>query len=229
MDNGNAGSVSDFLESLKGPKGDKGEDGVGSSKLKDATVTDGALVITKEDGTEVKVQAQKCPGILLTDAFGKIEVGYVFAETCEKENDKPSDKPVEKDRITAYVRSSSASSDFSLGNTFGGFDPFGNASNVVFLLDKPTDAPVTFRFVVHAKTDNGVELFNDVYQATVPAGETYVAIPSKLYTMSYLYEKDGAVGSVNYDAYKMEIVEYNGNAIISTDAIAPPVMPLDHL
>ena len=33
---------------MKGPKGDKGEDGVGSSKLKDATVTDGTLVITKE-------------------------------------------------------------------------------------------------------------------------------------------------------------------------------------
>ena len=231
LDNGNTGSVNDFLESLKGPKGDKGdkgEDGTGGSKLKDATVTDGALVITKEDGSEVKVQAQKCPGVLLTDAFGKVEVGYVFAETCEKEDDKPSDKP-KYNRIDASVRSTSATGDVNMDNSFSSFDPFGNASNVVFLLDKPTDAPVTFRFVVHAKTDNGVELFNDVYQATVPAGETYVAIPSKLYAMSYLYEKDGAVGSVNYDAYEMEIVEYSGNAIISTNAGIPPIMPLDHL
>ena len=230
LDNGNTGSVNDFLESLKGPKGDKGEDGVGSSKLKDATVTDGALVITKEDGSEVKVQAQKCPGILLTDAFGKVEVGYVFAETCEKE-DKPSDepKPEPKPVVEARLKSSSRESGYDGSSLIDGFNPLGSASNVVFTLSRPTDAPITLRLVVHAKTNNDVELFNDVYQATIPAGEMYASVPAKLYDMGYVYSKDGAVSSVDYDPYKLEVVEYSGSGNIVHSDPSTPSLVLDHL
>ena len=238
LDNGNAGSVSDFLESLKGPKGDKGdkgEDGVGSSKLKDATVTDGALVITKEDGSEVKVQAQKCPSILLTDAFGKIEVGYAFAETCEKEekedkpSDKPSDDPAVKKTIYASARSSSGTSNLDYMNTIDGFNPFSYAGNVVFMVEEPVDAPLALRLVVHAKTNNGVELFNDTYQATIPAGETYVTVPAKLYDMNYVYEKDGIVSQIMFDDSALEVVEYNGKGTVNLRPYDPPIMPLDHL
>ena len=89
LDNGNAGSVQDFLESLRGPKGDAGE-----SNLKDAAVENGVLTITKADGTEVKVPASKCPGVLLTDAFGKIDVGYVFNETCDGDKEEEQKPPV---------------------------------------------------------------------------------------------------------------------------------------
>jgi collagen-like protein sclZ.3 len=235
LDNGNAGSVNDFLESLKGPKGDKGEDGVGSSKLKDATVTDGTLVITKEDGSEVKVQAQKCPGILLTDAFGKVEVGYVFAETCEKEEkeDKPSDEPKPKPKpkpvVEAGLKSSSRESGYDGSSLIDSFDPLGSASNVVFTLSRPTDAPIALRLVVHAKTNNGVELFNDVYQATIPAGEMYASVPAKLYDMGYVYSKDGAVSNVDYDQYKLEVVEYSGSANIILSGPSTPSLVFDHL
>lgn len=83
LNNGNMGTEQDFLESLRGPKGDTGE-----SNLKDAAVEDGVLTITKADGTEVKVPASKCPGVLLTDAFGKIDVGYVFNETCDGDKEE---------------------------------------------------------------------------------------------------------------------------------------------
>ena len=235
LDNGNAGSVNDFLESLKGPKGDKGEDGVGSSKLKDATVTDGALVITKEDGSEVKVQAQKCPGVLLTDAFGKIEVGYIFAETCEKEekedkpSDKPSDEPAVKKTINVSVRNSNETSGLNIGNTYDGFSPFSGFRNVVFMLDKPTDAPMTLRLVVHAKTNNDVELFNDTYQATIPAGETYATVPAKLYDMNYVYQKDGLVSQIMFNDSAFEVVEYNGHDTVDKSTYNPPLIPLDHL
>ena len=235
LDNGNTGSVNDFLESLKGPKGDKGEDGVGSSKLKDATVTDGALVITKEDGSEVKVQAQKCPGILLTDAFGKVEVGYIFAETCEKEEkeDKPSDEPKPKPKpkpvIEARLKSSSRESGYDGSSLIDSFNPLSSASNVVFTLSRPTDAPITLRLVVHAKTNNDVELFNDVYQATIPAGEMYASVPAKLYDMGYVYSKDGAVSSVDYDRYKLEVVEYSGSDNIIPSGPSTPSLVLDHL
>ena len=236
LDNGNAGSVNDFLESLKGPKGDKGEDGVGSSKLKDATVTDGALVITKEDGSEVKVQAQKCPGVLLTDAFGKIEVGYVFAEACEKEEkeEKPSpgetsDEPAVKKTINVRVRNSNETSGLNIGNTYDGFSPFSGFRNVVFMLDKPTDAPMTLRLVVHAKTNNDVELFNDTYQATIPAGETYATVPAKLYDMNYVYQKDGIVSQIMFGDSAFEVVEYNGHDTVNKSTYNPPLIPLDHL
>ena len=236
LDNGNTGSVNDFLESLKGPKGDKGdkgEDGTGSSKLKDATVTDGALVITKEDGSEVKVQAQKCPGVLLTDAFGKIEVGYVFAETCEKENDKPSDEPSDtpKTRRTVQVdlKSSNQTSGYTRGSAVTGFNPLSSERNVVFMLSGPTDAPVTIRLVVHAKTDSGVELFNDEYQATIPAGEEYASVPAKLYDMNYVYSKDGAVSRVTYDGFKLEVVEYSGSNNVIPANVSTPNLILDHL
>ena len=235
LDNGNAGSVNDFLESLKGPKGDKGEDGVGSSKLKDATVTDGALVITKEDGSEVKVQAQKCPGVLLTDAFGKIEVGYIFAETCEKEekedkpSDKPSDEPAVKKTVNVSVRNSNETSGLNIGNTYDGFSPFSGFRNVVFMLDKPTDAPMTLRLVVHAKTNNDVELFNDTYQATIPAGETYATVPAKLYDMNYVYQKDGIVSQIMFNDSVFEVVEYNGHDTVDKSTYNPPLIPLDHL
>ena len=235
LDNGNAGSVNDFLESLKGPKGDKGEDGVGSSKLKDATVTDGALVITKEDGSEVKVQAQKCPGVLLTDAFGKIEVGYIFAETCEKEgkedkpSDKPSDEPAVKKIVNVSVRNSNETSGLNIGNTYDGFSPFSGFRNVVFMLDKPTDAPMTLRLVVHAKTNNDVELFNDTYQATIPAGETYATVPAKLYDMNYVYQKDGLVSQIMFGDSAFEVVEYNGHDTVDKSTYNPPLIPLDHL
>ena len=235
LDNGNTGSVNDFLESLKGPKGDKGEDGVGSSKLKDATVTDGALVITKEDGSEVKVQAQKCPGVLLTDAFGKVEVGYVFAETCEKEDNKPSDehpdepKPKPKPVVEARLKSSSRESGYDGSSLIDGFNPLGSASNVVFTLLRPTDAPITLRLVVHAKTNNDVELFNDVYQATIPSGEMYASVPAKLYDMGYVYSKDGATSSVDYDPYKLEVVEYSGSDNIIHSDPPTPSLVLDHL
>ena len=236
LDNGNAGSVNDFLESLKGPKGDKGEDGVGSSKLKDATVTDGALVITKEDGSEVKVQAQKCPGVLLTDAFGKIEVGYVFAETCEKEEKEekpspgePSDEPAVKKTINVSVRNSNETSGLNIGNTYDGFSPFSGSRNVVFMLDKPTDAPMTLRLVVHAKTNNDVELFNDTYQATIPAGETYATVPAKLYDMNYVYQKDGIVSQIMFNDSALEVVEYNGHDTVDKSTYNPPLIPLDHL
>ena len=237
LDNGNTGSVNDFLESLKGPKGDKGdkgEDGTGSSKLKDATVTDGALVITKEDGSEVKVQAQKCPGVLLTDAFGKVEVGYVFAETCEKEDDEPGtgtpgDKPDTKKTINVSVRNSNETSGLNIRNTYDGFSPFSGFRNVVFMLDEPTDAPMGLRLVVHAKTNNDIELFNDTYQATIPAGETYVTVPAKLYDMGYVYSKDGAVSSVDYDSYELEVVEYSGSDNIIPSKPSTPNLVLDHL
>ena len=244
LDNGNAGSVNDFLESLKGPKGDKGdkgEDGTGSSKLKDATVTDGALIITKEDGSEVKVQAQKCPGVLLTDAFGKIEVGYVFAETCEKEADKPSDKPSDEPSdepsdtpetrriVSVDLKSSSQASGYARVNVVSGFNPLSSERNVVFMLSEPTDAPVTIRFVVHAKTDSNVELFNDVYQATIPAGEEYASVPAKLYDMNYIYSKDGAVSQVVYDEFKLEVVEYSGSDNVVPNSISTPNLVLDHL
>ena len=236
LDNGNAGSVNDFLESLKGPKGDKGEDGVGSSKLKDATVTDGALVITKEDGSEVKVQAQKCPGVLLTDAFGKIEVGYVFAETCEKEEKEekpspgePSDEPAVKKTINVSVRNSNETSGLNIGNTYDGFSPFSGFRNVVFMLDKPTDAPMTLRLVVHAKTNNDVELFNDTYQATIPAGETYATVSAKLYDMNYVYQKDGIVSQIMFNDSAFEVVEYNGHDTVNKSTYNPPLIPLDHL
>nr|DAI00704.1 MAG TPA: collagen triple helix repeat protein [Caudoviricetes sp.] len=235
LDNGNTGSVNDFLESLKGPKGDKGEDGAGSSKLKDATVTDGALVITKEDGAEVKVQAQKCPGVLLTDAFGKIEVGYIFAETCEKEekedkpSDKPSDEPAVKKTVNVSVRNSNETSGLNFGNTYDGFSPFSGFGNVVFMLDKPTDAPMTLRLVVHAKTNNDVELFNDTYQATIPAGETYATVPAKLYDMNYVYQKDGIVSHIMFDDSAFEVVEYNGHDTVDKSTYNPPLIPLDHL
>lgn len=234
LDNGNAGSVNDFLESLKGPKGDKGEDGVGSSKLKDATVTDGALVITKEDGSEVKVQAQKCPGVLLTDAFGKVEVGYVFAETCEKEDNKPEagthgDKPDVKKTINVSVRNSNETSGLNTGNTYDGFNPFSGFRNVVFMLDEPTDAPMELRLVVHAKTNNDVELFNDTYQATIPAGETYVTVPAKLYDMNYVYQKDGLVSQIMFNDSAFEVVEYSGHDAVDKSTYNPPLIPLDHL
>ena len=235
LDNGNTGSVNDFLESLKGPKGDKGEDGVGSSKLTDATVTDGALVITKEDGSEVKVQVQKCPGVLLTDAFGKIEVGYIFAETCEKEekedkpSDKPSDEPAVKKTVNVSVRNSNETSGLNFGNTYGDFSPFSGFGNVVFMLDKPTDAPMTLRLVVHAKTNNDVELFNDTYQATIPAGETYATVPAKLYDMNYVYQKDGIVSQIMFDDSAFEVVEYNGHDTVDKSTYNPPLIPLDHL
>lgn len=89
LENGNTGSVQDFLESLRGPKGDAGE-----SNLKDASVENGVLTITKADGTEVKVPASKCPGVLLTDAFGKIDVGYVFNETCDGGKEEEQKPPV---------------------------------------------------------------------------------------------------------------------------------------
>lgn len=235
LDNGNTGSVNDFLESLKGPKGDKGEDGAGGSKLKDATVTDGALVITKEDGSEVKVQAQKCPGVLLTDAFGKIEVGYIFAETCEKEekedkpSDKPSDEPAVKKTVNVSVRNSNETSGLNIGNTYGGFNPFSGFRNVVFMLDKPTDAPMTLRLVVHAKTNNDVELFNDTYQATIPAGETYATVPAKLYDMNYVYQKDGIVSQIMFNDSAFKVVEYTGHDTVDKSTYNPPLIPLDHL
>ena len=231
LDNGNTGSVNDFLESLKGPKGDKGEDGTGGSKLKDATVTDGALVITKEDGSEVKVQAQKCPGVLLTDAFGKIEVGYIFAETCEKEEkeDKPSDEPAVKKTVNVSVRNSNETSGLNIRNTYDGFSPFSGFRNVVFMLDKPTDAPMTLRLVVHVKTNNDVELFNDTYQATIPAGETYATVPAKLYDMNYVYQKDGIVSQIIFNDSAFEVVEYNGHDTVDKSAYNPPLIPLDHL
>lgn len=235
LGNGNTGSINDFLESLKGPKGDKGEDGVGSSKLKDATVTDGALVITKEDGSEVKVQAQKCPGVLLTDAFGKIEVGYIFAETCEKEekedkpSDKPSDEPAVKKIVNVSVRNSNETSGLNVGNTYDGFNPFSGFRNVVFMLDKPTDAPMELRLVVHAKTNNDVELFNDTYQATIPAGETYATVPAKLYDMNYVYQKDGIVSQIVFNDSAFEVVEYNGHDTVDKSTYNPPLIPLDHL
>nr|DAU00542.1 MAG TPA: collagen triple helix repeat protein [Caudoviricetes sp.] len=241
LDNGNTGSVNDFLESLKGPKGDKGENGengengVGSSKLKDATVTDGALVITKEDGSEVKVQAQKCPGVLLTDAFGKIEVGYIFAETCEKEekedkpSDKPSDEPAVKKTVNVSVRNSNEASGLNVGNTYDGFNPFSGFRNVVFMLDKPTDAPMELRLVVHAKTNNDVELFNDTYQATIPAGGTYVTVPAKLYDMNYVYQKDGLVSQIMFGDSAFEVIEYNGHDTVDKSTYNPPLIPLDHL
>ena len=237
LDNGNTGSVNDFLESLKGPKGDKGdkgEDGTGGSKLKDATVTDGALVITKEDGSEVKVQAQKCPSVLLTDAFGKVEVGYVFAETCEKEDNKPeagkpSDEPAVKKTINVSVRNSNEASGLNVGNTYDGFNPFSGFRNVVFMLDKPTDAPMTLRLVVHAKTNNDVELFNDTYQATIPAGETYATVPAKLYDMNYVYQKDGIVSQIRFDDSAFEVVEYNGHDTVDKSTYHLPLIPLDHL
>ena len=233
LDNGNTGSINDFLESLKGPKGDKGEDGTGGSKLKDATVTDGALVITKEDGSEVKVQAQKCPGILLTDAFGKIEVGYVFAETCEKEEEpspgEPSDGPAVKKTVNVSVRNSNETSGLNIGNTYGGFGPFSGFRNVVFMLDKPTDAPMTLRLVVHAKTNNDVELFNDTYQATIPAGETYATVPAKLYDIDYVYQKDGIVSQIMFNDSAFEVVEYNGHDTVNKSAYNLPLIPLDRL
>ena len=235
LDNGNTGSVNDFLESLKGPKGDKGEDGTGGSKLKDATVTDGALVITKEDGSEVKVQAQKCPDVLLTDAFGKIEVGYIFAETCEKEekedkpSDKPSDEPAVKKTVNVSVRNSNETSGLNIRNTYDGFNPFSDFRNVVFMLDKPTDAPMELRLVVHAKTNNDVELFNDTYQATIPAGETYVTVPAKLYDMNYVYQKDGLVSQIMFGDSAFEVVEYNGHDTVNKSIYNPPPIPLDHL
>lgn len=234
LDNGNAGSVNDFLESLKGPKGDKGEDGTGGSKLKDATVTDGALVITKEDGSEVKVQAQKCPGVLLTDAFGKVEVGYVFAETCENKDNKPDagtpgDEPGVKKTVNVSVRNSNETSGLDVRNTYDGFNPFSGFRNVVFMLDKPTDAPMELRLVVHAKTNNDVELFNDTYQATIPAGETYATVPAKLYDMNYVYQKDGIVSQIIFNDSAFEVVEYNGHDTVDKSTYNPPFIPLDHL
>lgn len=237
LDNGNTGSINDFLESLKGPKGDKGdkgEDGTGSSKLKDATVTDGALVITKEDGSEVKVQAQKCPGVLLTDAFGKVEVGYVFAETCENEDNKPNagapgDEPAVKKTVNVSVRNSNETSGLDIRNTYDGFNPFSGFRNVVFMLDKTTDAPMTLRLVVHAKTNNDVELFNDTYQATIPAGETYATAPAKLYDMNYVYQKDGLVSQILFNDSAFEVVEYSGHDTVDKSTYNPPLIPLDHL
>ena len=113
--------------------------------------------------------------------------------------------------------------------TIDGFNPLGYAGNVVFMLDKPTDAPLALRLVVHAKTNNGVELFNDTYQATIPAGETYVTVPAKLYDMNYVYQKDGIVSQIMFSDSVFEVVEYNGKDTVELGYYNPPPIPLDHL
>ena len=127
------------------------------------------------------------------------------------------------------VRNSNETSGLNIGNTYDGFSPFSGFRNVVFMLDKPTDAPMTLRLVVHAKTNNDVELFNDTYQATIPAGETYATVPAKLYDMNYVYQKDGIVSQIRFDDSAFEVVEYSGHDTVDKSAYNPPLIPLDHL
>ena len=127
------------------------------------------------------------------------------------------------------VRNSNETSGLNIGNTYDGFNPFSGFRNVVFMLDKPTDAPMTLRLVVHAKTNNDVELFNDTYQATIPAGETYATVPAKLYDMNYVYQKDGIVSQIMFNDSAFEVVEYNGHDAVDKSTYNPPLIPLDHL
>ena len=142
---------------------------------------------------------------------------------------EPSDEPAVKKTVNVSVRNSNETSGLNIGNTYDGFNPFSGFRNVVFMLDKPTDAPMTLRLVVHAKTNNDVELFNDTYQATIPAGETYATVPAKLYDMNYVYQKDGLVSQIMFNDSVFEVVEYNGHDTVDKSTYNPPLIPLDHL
>lgn len=208
-------------------------DGTGSVKYGDKTLPvmtkpttatkaeDGAVTITNSNGTEVTLTIPDCPDTLLVDAFGKVEVGYIHSTTCDKSEVEPEEKK------TIYVQVSREYEDNSGPapslNAFPGIKP----TVVMFKLrDLPIgvasiDKPLTVRFT-SVGIDEGVEIFHDVYTATIPAGSSTATVPYK----TYPDEKFNSSPSIRNT---LEVVSYEGKYIVEPYEVETPVRPIDRL
>lgn len=214
-------------------------DGTGSVKYGDKTLPvmtkpttatkaeDGVVTITNSNGTEVTMTIPDCPDTLLVDAFGKVEVGYIHSTTCDKSEVEPEPEPKPEEKKTIYVQVSREYEDnsgpASLLNAYPDIKP----TVVMFKLrDLPIgvagiDKPLTVR-LTSVGTEEGVEIFHDVYTATIPAGSSTVTVPYKTYP-------DEKFNSSPYIRNTLEVVSYEGKYTVVPYKVATPIRPIDRL
>lgn len=186
---------------------------------------DGVVTITNSDGTEVTMTIPDCPDTLLVDAFDKVEVGYIHSATCDKSEVEPEPKPAEKETIYVLVSreyEDNSGPAYSL-NASPGIKP----TVVMFKLhDLPIgvagiDKPLTVR-LTSVGIEEGVEIFHDVYTATIPAGSSTVTVPYK----TYPDEKFNSSPSIRNT---LEVVSYEGKYTVEPYKVETPARPIDRL
>lgn len=208
-------------------------DGTGSVKYGDKTLPvmtkpttatkaeDGAVTITNSNGTEVTLTIPDCPDTLLVDAFGKVEVGYIHSTTCDKSEVEPEEKK------TIYVQVSREYEDNSGPASSLDASPDIKPTVVMFKLqDLPIgvagiDKPLTVRFT-SVGIEEGVEIFHDVYTATIPAGSSTATVPYK----TYPDEKFNSPPSIRNT---LEVVSYEGKYTVEPNEVETPVRLIDRL
>lgn len=190
---------------------------------------DGVVTITNSDGTEVTMTIPDCPDTLLVDAFDKVEVGYIHSATCDKSEvepePKPEPKPEEKKTISVKVSreyEDNSGPAYSL-NASPGIKP---TVAMFKLRDLPIgvagiDKPLTVR-LTSVGIEEGVEIFHDVYTATIPAGSSTVTVPYKTYP-------DEKFNSSPYIRNTLEVVSYEGKYTVKPYEDETPVRPIDRL
>lgn len=208
-------------------------DGTGSVKYGDKTLPvmtkpttatkaeDGAVTITNSNGTEVTLTIPDCPDTLLVDAFGKVEVGYIHSTTCDKSEVEPEEKK------TICVQVSREYEDNSGPASSLDASPGIKPTVVMFKLrDLPIgvagiDKPLTVRFT-SVGIEEGVEIFHDVYTATIPAGSSTATVPYKTYP-------DEKFNSSPYIRNTLEVVSYEGKYTVEPYEVETPVRSIDRL
>lgn len=183
---------------------------------------DGVVTITNSDGTEVTMTIPDCPDTLLVDAFDKVEVGYIHSATCDKSEVEPEPEPKPEEKKTIYVQVSREYEDNSSLAS-----PDIKPTVVMFKLrDLPIgvagiDKPLTVR-LTSVGIEEGVEIFHDVYTATIPAGSSTVTVPYK----TYPDEKFNGSPSIRNT---LEVVSYEGKYTVQPNEVETPVRPIDRL
>lgn len=186
---------------------------------------DGVVTITNSDGTEVTMTIPDCPDTLLVDAFDKVEVGYIHSATCDKSEVEPEPKPEEKKTI--YVKVSREYEDNSGPAYSLDASPGIKPTVVMFKLRNlpigvaGIDKPLTVR-LTSVGIEEGVEIFHDVYTATIPAGSSTVTVPYK----TYPDEKFNSSPSIRNT---LEVVSYEGKYTVEPYEVETPVRPIDRL
>ena len=216
-------------------------DGTGSVKYGDKTLPvmtkpttatkaeDGVVTITNSDGTEVTMTIPDCPDTLLVDAFGKVEVGYIHSTTCDKSEVEPEPEPEPKpeEKKSIYVQVSREYEDNSGPAYSLNASPDIKPTVVMFKLHDLSigvvdiDKPLTVRFT-SVGIEEGVEIFHDVYTATIPAGSSTVTVPYK----TYPDEKFNSSPSIRNT---LEVVSYEGKYIVEPYKVETPARPIDRL
>ena len=186
---------------------------------------DGVVTITNSNGTEVTMTIPDCPDTLLVDAFDKVEVGYIHSATCDKSELEKDPEPEEKKTI--YVEVSREYEDNSGPASSLDASPDIKPTVVMFKLrDLPIgvagiDKPLTVR-LTSVGIEEGVEIFHDVYTATIPAGSSTVTVPYK----TYPDEKFNSSPSIRNT---LEVVSYEGKYTVEPYEVKTQVRQIDRL